>query len=34
MNKKLLKRKKIKNQQVTEYDFLICPNCGETEVGK
>ncbi len=34
MNKNLLKRKKIKNQQVTEYDFLICPNCGETEVGK
>lgn len=23
-----------KNQEVTKYDFLICPNCGETEVGK
>lgn len=34
MNKYLLKRNKIKNQQVTEFDFLICPNCGETEVGK
>lgn len=34
MNKNLLRRNKIKNQQVTEFDFLICPNCGETEVGK
>lgn len=34
MMKSLKKRKKIKDQQVTEYDFLICPNCGETEVGK
>ena len=22
------------NTEVTRYDFLICPNCGETEVGK
>jgi len=34
MMKSLVKRKKIKDHQVTEYDFLICPNCGETEVGK
>lgn len=29
-----LKRIKPKNQEVSEYDFLICPNCGEEEVGK
>jgi predicted RNA-binding Zn-ribbon protein involved in translation (DUF1610 family) len=29
-----LKRIKSKNQEVSEYDFLICPNCGEEEVGK
>jgi len=34
MIKNLVKRKKIKEHQVTDYDFSICPNCGETEVGK
>lgn len=29
-----LKRIKKKNQEVSEFDFLICPNCGEQEVGK
>lgn len=32
--KESLKRIKPKNQEVSEFDFLICPNCGETEVGK
>lgn len=29
-----LKRLKPKNNEVSEFDFLICPNCGEEEVGK
>lgn len=29
-----LKKFKPKNQEVTKYDFIICPNCGEEEVGK
>lgn len=29
-----LKKIKPKNQEVTKYDFIICPNCGEEEVGK
>ena len=29
-----LKKVKQKNQEVSEFDFLICPNCGEQEVGK
>lgn len=28
------KRIKPKNTEVSEFDFLICPNCGEEEVGK
>jgi len=32
--KNKLKKIKPKNQEVTEFDFLICPNCGEQEVGK
>lgn len=33
-NKNKLKRIKPKNSEVSEFDFLICPNCGEEEVGK
>lgn len=29
-----LKKTEKKNQEVSKYDFIICPNCGETEVGK
>ncbi len=29
-----LKKIDKKNQEVTKYDFLICPNCGAEEVGK
>ena len=29
-----LKRIKSNNKELTKYDFIICPNCGETEVGK
>jgi len=29
-----LKEVDFTNQEVTEYDFIICPNCGEEEVGK
>ncbi len=29
-----LKRIDKKNQEVTKYDFIICPNCGAEEVGK
>lgn len=32
--KNYLKKIKKKNQEVSEFDFLICPNCGEQEVGK
>jgi predicted RNA-binding Zn-ribbon protein involved in translation (DUF1610 family) len=32
--KNKLKRIKPKNTEVSEFDFLICPNCGEEEVGK
>jgi len=33
MNKKSLAPKKTKDKEVSDFDFLICPNCGETEVG-
>jgi hypothetical protein len=29
-----LKKVEFKNQEVTKYDFIICPNCGTEEVGK
>jgi predicted RNA-binding Zn-ribbon protein involved in translation (DUF1610 family) len=32
--KNKLKRIKPKNTEISEFDFLICPNCGEEEVGK
>lgn len=31
---KELKKVKYNNSEVSEFDFLICPNCGEEEVGK
>ena len=35
MSKKgALKKVDVTNQEVTQYDFIICPNCGEEEVGK
>lgn len=33
MNNKSVVPKKPKDQDVSDFDFLICPNCGETEVG-
>ena len=32
--KEEIKNIEFKNQEVTEYDFVICPNCGAEEVGK
>ncbi|HAF29150.1 MAG TPA: hypothetical protein DCG75_08900 [Bacteroidales bacterium] len=29
-----LKKIEKKSQEVSKYDFIICPNCGETEVGR
>jgi hypothetical protein len=29
-----IKKVKFKNQEVSKYDFIICPNCGTEEVGK
>ncbi len=29
-----LKKVEKKSQEVSKYDFIICPNCGETEVGR
>lgn len=29
-----LKKTENKNKEVSKYDFTICPNCGETEVGR
>jgi hypothetical protein len=26
--------KEIKDKEVSQYDFIICPNCGQTEVGR
>ena len=34
LKKNKLKRIDTKNQEVTKYDFIICPNCGAEEVGK
>jgi len=31
---KSLDKSSVKKSDITPYDFLICPNCGETEVGK
>jgi hypothetical protein len=33
-NEKSLQRVTSKKSELTPYDFIICPNCGETEVGK
>lgn len=29
-----IKKVEFKNQEVSKYDFIICPNCGTEEVGK
>lgn len=29
-----IKKVEFKNQEVSKYDFIICPNCGAEEVGK
>jgi len=34
VKKNELKKIETDNQEVTIYDFIICPNCGEEEVGK
>jgi len=31
---KSLDKSTVKKSDITPYDFIICPNCGETEVGK
>jgi len=31
---KSLDKSSVKKSDITPYDFMICPNCGETEVGK
>lgn len=33
-NDKSLKKVTSQKSELTPYDFIICPNCGETEVGK